>query len=244
MHSFPTFPVFCVPFPRQIFLSLFLNFFFLCFAKCPRNAIIKSMKKHCTSYRQAAVYLACILLLAVLLLLPGCSAMSTASTVADAFMEHMQNRDFSAAYSCLWKRADCVKEETFVSRAQAICDSLGVTAITFPSHELSVEGDRVKFSYTIAYAHGEDFTVENTITLHMLQEEGIYAIEYSDDMLLEGYTPAAASSAPPSRESGARFLQRTRRPLPSIPIRIPSPSPFRRSWMSTAPSMPLPHSPA
>ncbi len=44
----------------------------------------------------------------------------------------------------------------------------------------------MKFSYTIAYAHGEDFTVENTITLHMLQEEGIYAIEYSDDMLLEG----------------------------------------------------------
>lgn len=149
---------------------------------------MKSMEKHYTSYRQAGIYLACILFLAVLLLLPGCTAMNTASTVADTFMEHMQNQDFSAAYSCLWKRAGCVKEETFVSCAQNICDSLGVTSISFPSHELSVEGNRVKFSYTIAYAHGEDFTIENSITLYMLQEEGVYAIQYSDDMLLEGYT--------------------------------------------------------
>lgn len=149
---------------------------------------MKSMEKHYTSYRQAGIYLACILFLAILLLLPGCAAMNTASTVADTFMEHMQNQDFSAAYSCLWKRAGCVKEETFVSCAQNICDSLGVTSISFPSHELSVEGNQVKFTYTIAYAHGEDFTIENSITLYMLQEEGIYAIQYSDDMLIEGYT--------------------------------------------------------
>ena len=149
---------------------------------------MKSMEKHYTSYRQAGIYLACILFLAILLLLPGCAAMNTASTVADTFMEHMQNQDFSAAYSCLWKRAGCVKEETFVSCAQNICDSLGVTSISFPSHELSVEGNQVKFSYTIAYAHGEDFTIENSITLYMLQEEGVYAIQYSDDMLIEGYT--------------------------------------------------------
>ena len=146
---------------------------------------------------------------------------------------------------CLWKRADCVKEETFVSRAQAICDSLGVTAITFPLHELSVEGDRVKFSYTIAYAHGEDFTVENTITLHMLQEERHLCHRIQRRYAARGlYHRLPHRPLHPQGKAGRDFLQRTRRPLPSIPIRIPSPSPFRRSWMSIAPSMPLPHSPA
>lgn len=142
----------------SFFLSLLLlsfsafaifKLFLTAFAKCLGDDIMKSMEKHYTSYRQAGIYLACILFLAILLLLPGCSAMNTASTVADTFMEHMQNQDFSAAYSCLWKRAGCVKEETFVSCAQNICDSLGVTSISFPSHELSVEGNQVKFSYTM-----------------------------------------------------------------------------------------------
>ena len=146
------------------------------------------MKKQWTSYFHAGLYIAAILLFAILLLLPGCSAMSTASTVAETFMQNMQNLDFSAAYSCLWKRAGCVSEETFVSSAQNIYDSLGATAISFPFHDIQADGKQVKFFYTVAYVHGEDFTVENSISLFLLKEDGNYYIQYSDDMLLEGYT--------------------------------------------------------
>lgn len=123
-----------------------------------------------------------------LLCLAGCSAQNTASSVADAFIEAMQSQDFAAAYACLWQRAGCVGEDTFVSNAQSICDALGVTAITFSRHEVSVEGGKARLSYTIVYHHGEDFAVENEITLFLLKEEGRYYLQYSEDMLLAGFS--------------------------------------------------------
>ena len=138
--------------------------------------------------KQAGVFLAVILLLFTLLMLPGCSSLGTASEVADQFMSAMESGDYAAAHEHIWARAGRVSQETFVANATAIYEGLGATGISFPSHEVVREGDNVVFRYTIAYAHGEDFTVTNEASLYMLFEEGQYYIQYSDDMLLKGFT--------------------------------------------------------
>ncbi len=141
MLSFPLSLFFAFLSPDKFFLSLFLNFFFLLLQNAPDNAIIKSMKKALYFYRQAAVYLACILLLAVLLLLPRLLCHEHRLHGGRCLYGSTCRIGISPLPTTASGSGPTVsRAETFVSRAQAICDSLGVTAITFPLHEAFCRG--------------------------------------------------------------------------------------------------------
>ncbi len=142
------------------------------------------MYKHTLSF-----LLIVLLLLAVLSMQCGCTNVNSASFVTQTFVSAMEQKDFSTAYSCLWQRAEIIPEETFLIACQNIMDTLDVTAVTFTDTSIETEDSTLYFNYTICYESADGYTLENSIRLHMLQEDGTYYIEYLGDMLLPEYTP-------------------------------------------------------
>ncbi len=102
-------------------------------------------------------------------------------------MTAMMSRDYDEAFSYIWKRAGRCSKDYFLNSVNDIYTSLGATSITFPEYDIIREDDKIFFSYTISYNHGDEFSVQSSNTVRVIKEEGIYYLQYNDNMLLEGY---------------------------------------------------------
>lgn len=161
------------------------------FSLAKETCIIQGMRQNKVPYflsGHSPILLAALLFI-LLLFSPSCTGENSASHLVETFTAAMEQQDFSGAYACLWQRAEIVSEETFVSTCSTIVSTLGVSNITFSDASLKTEDGTVYFNYTIRFETTEGYTIENTVRLHVLKEEGAYHIEYLSGMLLPNYAP-------------------------------------------------------
>lgn len=149
--------------------------------------MVKDMKM----IRRSVIYILVLCMVLTSMMLGSCQRLQTASEVCNSFMIAMERNDFEAAHSLIWKRSGRVSKDNFISMCGNIIKTLGITRISFPSYEITENGNSITFSYTIRYEKSDEFSFTNSAKLQVVKEGSSYYIQYSKDMLIPDYEPAS-----------------------------------------------------